>query len=388
MLLSSSVRRVPGRELIAHRLGPDDARACNQDPDQNGGAFLGARILSGPVVESGDHGSLVTMHQDARGVPFLLSGAPRAHGAGADELTAALRQDLGPFELVAAAPVNRRVTRDEPQPFPEVCLPYRQANRLGYVLRNRLPILFVRTRNGELLADGRTALAYALAQPRRFADELAAVREAATTVLRPPAERAHLPADVVTNVVQPYHSFAPGFFGIPTGVYATSRPGVGLWLGPLVNREGPLPLRAGIVETDWHHREVFVVTAAPDVPGDRLLVPAGSELAQCWFVTYEQATTIAVAHQLPPPPQAVSYDTTWRDTTAELAAEGRGLSARNTGVRTVSTECVHCRISLPEAADDPDPAHAWTELYTPTYKTLRRRYRHRLPEGEETPHVR
>ncbi len=35
----------------------------------------------------------------------------------------------------------------------------------------------------------------------------------------------------------------------------------------------------------------------------------------------------------------------------------------------------------------PDPDHAWTELYTPTYKTLRRQLLQR-PDEEETRHVR
>jgi len=107
------------------------------------------------VTATAEQATLVTMHCDARGVPFLSSGAPRAHGAGARELAAALRTDLGPFELVHASPVNRAVHRDERQPIPEVCLPHRQANRLGYVLRNRLPLLFVRNRRGEWLADAK-----------------------------------------------------------------------------------------------------------------------------------------------------------------------------------------------------------------------------------------
>ena len=77
-----------------------------------------------------------------------------------------------------------------------------------------------------------------------------------------------------------------------------------------------------------------------------------------------------VRHELGPPPEAISYDDEWRSTTAQLVAERRGIAALNSGIRTVSLECVHCRISLPEAADYPE--HAWTDLFVPTYKTLRR----------------
>lgn len=324
------------------------------------------------MVEDGEPPFLLTMHADARGVPFLVDGAPRAHGAGVDELRVALRPELGPFELVPAPPVNRQVGRDEPQPIPEICLPYRQANRLGYVLRTRLPLFFVRNRHGELLADARTALAYALSRPRHFAEELAEIRAVAPSVLVSAEERRGVPADVVAHIAQPYHSFTAGFFGIPTGVYASSPAGTGLYLGPLVNRTGPLPLRAGVVETDWHRREVFLVTDAPAFDGDRLLIPAGSDLAQCWFVAYEQATLIEVRHVAGPPVVGVTYDELWRETTSQLGEDGRGLEAQTSGVRTVSLECIHCRMSLPEAADDPDPAHSWTDLYVPTYKTLRR----------------
>jgi hypothetical protein len=322
------------------------------------------------MVGASAQGTLVTMHCDARGVPFLAAGAPRAHGAGARELAAALRTDLGPFEVVPAYPVTRAVGRDEHQPIPEVCLPYRQANRLGYVLRNRLPLLFVRNRQGELLGDARTALAYALSRPRQFVQDLAAIRAAAPSVLVPEAERRHLPADVIDYITQPYHSFTAGFYGIPTGVFAESQPGIGLWLGPLVNRLGPLCIRAGLVEIDWHRREVFLVADCPEPNGDSLFIPAGTDLAQAWFVAYEQSD--AIRHEHSPPPEGISYDQVWRSTTERLVAERRGILAHNSGVRTVSLDCAHCRMSMPEAADDPHPAHSWTDLYVPTYKTLRR----------------
>jgi hypothetical protein len=254
--------------------------------------------------------------------------------------------------------------------MPEVCLPYRQANRLGYVLRNRVPLLFVRNRHGELLADARTALAYAMSQPRRFADALAQIRAAAPAVLLPSSERRHLPVDVVEHIAQPYHSFTTGFFGIPIGVYAETSSGVGVWIGPVANRASALPLRAGLVETDWHRRELFIVTAEPAFEGDSLLIPAGTDLAQLWFVAYNQVEP--VRHQLLPPADALAYNQQWEATTERLAAEGRGIETRNEGVRTVSLDCVHCRMSLPQSADDPAPEHSWSDLYVPTYKTLRR----------------
>ena len=326
------------------------------------------------VEQSGliGQGTLTTMHSDALGVPFLAGGAPRAHGAGARELASALRTDLGPFELVPGIRLPGAMTPGDRQPAPDVCLPHRTATTLGFVLRNRVPLLFVRNAAGELLSDGGTALAYALSRPREFAHELEAIRTAAAAVLVPESERQHAPQDVVSYISQPYHSFTVGFFGIPTGVYAVSPPGVGLWLGPLVNRSGPLSIRAGVVETDWHRREVFIVAEAPEFSGRARLIPAGTPIAQTWFVAYGQARTVQVRHEQGPPPEAISYDHEWRQTTAELAAERRGIPALNSGARSVSLECVHCRISLPEAADHPEPDHAWTDLFVPTYKTLRR----------------
>jgi hypothetical protein len=328
----------------------------------------------GESVEQGviRQASLTTMYSDARGVPFLAGGAPRAHGSGAHELASALRTDIGPFEVVPGIRIPGATTPGSRQPAPDVCLPHRTASTLGFVLRNRVPLLFVRNRNGELIGDGGTALAYALSRPRDFSDELEAIRVAAPAVLVPEAERRHVPRDVVSYITQPYHSFTEGFYGIPTGVFAVSPPGIGLWLGPLVNRPGPLTVRAGVVETDWHRREVFLVAEAPAFTGNSLLVPAGSSIAQTWFVAYGQARAVHIHHEDGPPPEGISYDQEWRGTTAQLAAERRGIAAVNTGVRTVSLECVHCRISLPDAADHPDPAHAWTDLFVPTYKTLRR----------------
>jgi hypothetical protein len=175
---------------------------------------------------------------------------------------------------------------------------------------------------------------------------------------------------VVEFIAQPYHSFAPGFFGIPIGVYAETAAGVGVWLGPLVNRPSALPLRAGLVETDWHRRQLFLVTEEPAFDGDSLLIPAGTDLAQLWFAAYNQVEP--VRHMQLPPQEAIAYDRQWEEISDRLATEGRGIAVHNQGVRTVSMECVHCRMSLPDSADDPEPEHSWTNLYVPTYKTLRR----------------
>src|SRR6266568_2769854 len=94
---------------------------------------------------------LITLHADVEGAPILAAGSPHAYGDRRGWLAEALRPELSPLRIEPAPRVFRAIPKDEPHPHPETCAPYQDANGLGFTLRLRLPLLFVKTRRGELL---------------------------------------------------------------------------------------------------------------------------------------------------------------------------------------------------------------------------------------------
>lgn len=321
---------------------------------------------------------LVTLHADAAGVPFLAAGSPHAYGERRHWLEAALRQDLGPLWVEPATRAVRAVPRDEPQPHPEVCVPYQDANGLGFTLRPRLPLLFVKSRRGELLPDARTALAYARENATEFAGELAAIAEHAPSVLDPAVVRRHEQAAplLFRDLAQPYGSFGHGFFAIPAGLYAVTEPGTGTFIAPPVNRSPALPVVSGLIETDWHHHALFIVARYPRFAGRSLLVLPEQDLAQVYVVAYRATAAATVEHAAAEQGGEPAYEARWAAVTAELAAAGGGILARRTGVASVSLQCLHCRVSVTGAADgDLPPDHERADVFIRPYKRLQQESR-------------
>src|SRR5439155_2307025 len=200
--------------------------------------------------------SIVSLHLDGHGVPYLLGGSPHANGERARWLTEALRPELGPVRVDRSARVARTVPKNEALPHPEMCPPYCDANAVGLMIRPRLPLLFVRTRRGELLPDARTALAYARENDAEFGDALEAMGRCAPAVLDPEVVARYGGRDplLFRDLGQPYRAFAHGFFVIPIGLCVTTSTGIGTMIGPPLNRPSPLPIETGLIETDWYHR--------------------------------------------------------------------------------------------------------------------------------------
>lgn len=322
---------------------------------------------------------------DADGPPFLMAGSPHAYGRRRHLLHEALRRDLSVFRIEKAPRTARRVPRDAPYPQPEACTPYLDATGMGFLLKPRLPLLFVRTRRGDLLPDARTALAFAREHERDFADVLAVVEERAAEVLDPQvvarSER-HEP-HLFRDLVQPYSLFAEGVLDIPLGLYVVTPPGLGTVIGPPVNRPARLPVQTGLIETDWHQKGLFIVSLAPEFDGQSLLIVPEQEVAQLYFAPYRLAESTVVEQAVQYPGGEDAYPKFWRDLSNRLVAEGRGRSATLTGVASVGLECLHCRVSVTRAAEGELPTeHVRKTAFGTAYKLLKRQ---RRTESEERP---
>lgn len=321
---------------------------------------------------------VVSLFVNTEGTPFLAEGSPHAYGERRAWLRAALRTDIGPMRIEPAARVFRAIPADEPYPHPEVCAPYQDANGIGLTLRPRLPLLFVKTRRGELLPEGRTALAYARENAADFAGVLDAVGRYAGDVLDAQAARRYerrAPL-LFRDIVQPYRIVGPGFFNTHAGFYAVTEPGIGTIVGPPLNRPAPLPVVAGLMETDWYHRGLNVTFGAPQFEGRSLLIPAGVELAQVYFVAYRHAAEVTLAHAADEPGGEPAHVAAWKELSAAMAAEGRGVTGPRTGIASVTVECLHCRVSVTDAAEGAlPPGHELPELFVRSYKRLQREHR-------------
>lgn len=330
---------------------------------------------------------IVTLHKNSDGVPYLATGSPHAYGSRGSWLHEALRSDLSTLRIEPAPSVFRNVHREEPYPHPETCTPYRAASGLGLMLRTRLPLLIVKTPQGHLLPDARTALAYALENAERFAEELALVESYSPSVLDPEVAgryRAAAP-QLFRDLAQPYSTFAQGYFSIPAGFYVETTQGIGTAIGPPINRSSPLPVQTGLIETDWHHHALFAVVRYPTFEGKSLVVLPHQDLAQVWFVAYEKMADIVVEHSIVEAGGKDGYEAHWNFLVEQLAQRGLGETATLGGVSSVMLDCLHCRVSVTRAAESGVPDdHKVSKLFVAPYKVIRREHRKRVTDHERS----
>lgn len=320
---------------------------------------------------------VITVSADVEGRSILAYSSPHAYGERRSWLADALLPKMGPLRLERAARVVRVIPEDERYPQPAVCAPYQSASGLGFMLRPRLPLLFVKTRRGELLPDARTAIAYARENVSDFAEVLKVLEQHAPLVFDP---------DVVTryqdkapllfcDIATPYATFGHQFFAIPAGFYVSTDAGVGTVIGPPMNRTPCLPVQTGMIETDWHHRLIFVVVRYPQFSGRFLLVMPEQDLAQVYFVAYRDTLEASVEHSLQHGGDP-AYEAHWIELTAQLAAEGKGVLSRQTGIASVTLDCIHCRASITLAAEGQLPHDHYIEsFFVQPYKQMRRQRR-------------
>jgi hypothetical protein len=154
---------------------------------------------------------------------------------------------------------------------PENCTPYVDANALGFYLKNVLPLVFVKTRKGEILPDTQVAIKYMRENAKEFASTLQMLGDYAHRIFKPDEYdklRARYPV-LVSDVAQPYSSFTNLHMSMGAGCYVMTPPGVATILG-LMARSGqmaePFYLPLCSRERDMSKKEAPLTLHRPMLP--------------------------------------------------------------------------------------------------------------------------
>jgi hypothetical protein len=326
-----------------------------------------------------DHPVVVRTCHSASGCLSFEAASPHLTGDLRDQFLGALRRDVSLCTLERARPVFRQVPTDGPTLAPETCTPYVAANALGYYVKTVLPLVFVRTRRGELLPEARVAVKYMRENARDFGAALDALAAAAAAIFDPAAYKAlrRKHPYLVADVAQPYAAFSNAHIAMRAGCYVKTPPGMATLLGPPINQRPPLPVHTGLMESAWHHSELFMVYDCPAFDGRILLLPAGTVVAQFYFVAHEAHESSEVRFSR----KDLGADPAYRQRSVEVGLEvieqGRDfLISETRGVMSLDVGCPHCWTSVTAAAEGGvDPSHVQRHEFYPGYKALRAEYR-------------
>jgi len=342
-------------------------------------------------VRHTDHPIIVRTRYSTSGTLNFEGSSPHLIGDDRDLFLNALRSDLAACTLEKAQRVFRQVPARETLP-PETCTPYVDANAFGYYVKNELPLVFIRTAKGEILPDARVAIKYMRENAARFCETLAILERHAARIFRSevyPNLKANHPI-LFSDVAQPYASFSNRHMALRIGCYAMTPPGIALMLGPPINQEVPLPVRTGLMESEWHHSELFLVFDCPDFPDEVMVIQPGTPLAQLFFVAkaVEDKTELLFSEDDPgadPAYHARSVEIGLR----MLEKKQDFVTSKMTGVKSLSVSCPHCWVSVTAAAEeDLSEDHIQIQDFYPGYKALRAEYRAAMRQSRKRDKVR
>jgi hypothetical protein len=325
-----------------------------------------------------DHPVIVRTRYSTTGSLNFEGASPHLTGENRDVFIAALRSDLSACAVERAQRVFRHIPRNESVIAPETCTPYLEANGFGFYIKNELPLVFVRTSKGDLLPDARVAVKYMRENESKFKDVLNILERNAPRIFRSEVYatlKARYPI-LFSDVAQPYASFSNAHMAMRIGCYAMTPPGIALILGPPINQRPLLPLHAGLMESEWHHSELFIVFDCPNFVGQVLVIEPGTTLAQLYFVAIdanEQSEVLFSEYDQGAEP-------TYRSRSIEaglqmLEDKREFVLSRMTGTKSVSVACPHCWVSVTAAAEGGVPEdHVQVQDFYPGYKILRAEY--------------
>jgi len=321
-----------------------------------------------------DHPIITQCRLSSPGLPSFAEGSPYLFPENINEFCNALREDVALTCVERAKPVFRKQDPKEVYPLPESCTPFLDANSLGFYIKPRLPLVFVRTRKGELLLEARVALKYLRENSTCFAAELEAIASHAETIFRPEEYktlRLQHPR-LASDVIQPYSSFTDRHISMRVGFWIQTPAGVSTVIGPPVNQPVALKTITGAVETDWHHFELFLVFEAPEFEGPVLFIEPGTVVGQLHFVTRREQECAELRFSTEDPGAEPSYWAAWDKMGRHLVETGKGTVAERGGIASVQIGCPHCYVSVTAAAEQEIPdGHVVQRGFNPLYKILK-----------------
>lgn len=339
-------------------------------------------------VNSTDHPIVIGTCFRATGVMGFEGASPNLIGENREQYLSALRRDLSTLTVERARAVFRQIPRRDRDIQPETCIPYVDANAFGYYLKNVLPLVFVRSKKGEVLPEARVALKYLRENATEFASVLDLIKAYSPRIFRPDAYnklQARSPL-LVSDVVQPYASFSNRYMAMPAGCYVKTPPGIATMLGPPINQQQVLPLHTGLMESEWHHSELFLVFDCPQFSDRVLLIEPDTVLAQFYFVAKAQQEVSEVVFR----EDHVGADPAYRARSVEIGLhmlenDKEFIISDMTGVKSLSVACPHCWVSITAAAEGGVPTdHMSTQDFYQGYKALRAEYRRAIRENTAT----
>jgi hypothetical protein len=325
-----------------------------------------------------DHAVIVSTCYRATGVMSFEGASPHLVGENRDLFLAALRRDIGAVTVERARPVFREVPQHDREIQPETCTPYVDANGFGYYLKNVLPLVFVRTKRGEVLPEARVALKYLRENATEFSSVLGFLGSYAPRIFRPEAYnelRPQFPL-LFSDVGQPYTSFSNKYMAMPAGCYVKTPPGVATMLGPPINQQPVLPLHTGLMESEWHHSELFLVFDCPQFAQRLLVIEPDTVLAQLYFVAKgaNDASEVVFSEEhkgADPAYSARSIEVGLK----LLECDKEFVISKMTGVKSLSVACPHCWVSVTAAAEHGVSGdHVSVQDFYQGYKALRAEY--------------
>jgi len=313
--------------------------------------------------------------------PHLTSPSRR------EQFLAALSREATLCGVSRAKPVFRDLPRDQPGLLPETCTPYLAANAAGFYITNVLPLVFVRNRNGHILPEARVALRYMRENATEFAGILDQLAPFGPRIFTGDGFQNLAGVDplLVRDLAQPYTSFSESHMALRAGFYVKTPPGVATMIVPPVNQQAQLTMLAGLMESEWHHSEIFLVFPFPDFDGRALFIEPGTVLAQMLFIASGAESRTEFDHSADQIGADPAYRARSLEVGVELLRSGKPFVVSEvTGVNSISISCPHCFVSVTHAADlGVPPGHVVQHDFYRGYKALAAEYHKAVREREE-----
>jgi hypothetical protein len=102
-------------------------------------------------------------------------------------------------------------------------------------------------------------------------------------------------------------------------------PGVATVIGPPINQFSPLAVHTGLMESEWHHSELFLVFDCPRFEGEVLIIEPGTTLAQLYFIAKSTDETSEVWFSEDDPGAERAYRDRSIEVGLDLVDKGRGF---------------------------------------------------------------
>ncbi len=338
-------------------------------------------------VRSVDRATIVrTCHGTTGGMSFE-GASPHLTGDLREVFLGALRRDISACDVERARRVFRARSADDSVLAPETCTPWVDANAFGYYLKNVLPVVFVRTSHGELLPNARIAIKYLRENASHFSNVLDLLEHYAPRIFTAAAWKELRPQypKLFTDVAQPYSAFSNTHMALGAGCYVMTPPGVATVIGPPTNQIPLLPLHSGLMESEWHHSELFVVFDCPEFSDQVMVIKPDTVLAQFSFVAKATQDASQVLFSEEDFGAEPAYRKRSIEVGLDLLKRGREfVLSRMTGVKSLSVACPHCWVSVTAAVEAGVPDdHVHVQDFYQGYKALRAEFRRAIGHPDE-----